>query len=367
MISVLDSLSQKPPRPVSAVTTKVFSPKLDNKPPRASSATVRTSTIPRAKTQVVRPQAAAHIISQNLEMGGVNEKVTIVNSNFMEKVPAMARANQLGAPMSPSSVYAATSVNYTQPQQKVNYAVSSIVMPKNESAPFIYPGYKQGPVPAGSTNGPMQSGNSYKYEGAVYDDEGVRIDRTPTDDEINYLWDKLRNCLSGNSQATPDAGQPEGQPAGSRQAAPVAHTYIDGNALGQFNSLNRVAQQPASNPAAARRQNSLDSANNSYTRRYGLLQQRKQQPNPNSLKSRQQQQQQQGYTVYQAPVQSHTEPQTTGAAHNGADGASTISLTFLMKYNIPYMIHSRLYSYIKNCLNFYLSYNDFQTSFNNFY
>lgn len=322
MISPLDSLSQKPPRPVSAVTSKVFSPKLDNKPPRASSATVRTSTIPRAKTQIVRPQAAAHIISQNLEMGcGSNEKVTIVNSNFMEKVPAMARANQLGAPMSPSSVYTATSVSYTQPQQKVNYAVSSIVMPKSESAPFIYPGYKQGPVPPGSTNGPVQGGNSYKYEGAVYDDEGVRIDRTPTDDEINYLWDKLRNCLSRNSQATPDEGQPDGQLAGSRQAAPVAHTYIDGNALGQFNSLNRVAQQQSSsNPAAARRQNTLDNATNSYTRRYGLLQQRKQQPNPNSLKSRQQQQ---GYTVYQAPVQSHAEPQTTGASHNGADGEST--------------------------------------------
>lgn len=325
---VSDVVTQKPPRPVSAVTTKTFSPKIDSKPPRASSATVRTSTIPRAKTQIVRPQAAAHIITQstqNLENACFNEKVTVVNSNFMEKVPAMARANHTAPSVTPASVYAVTSVSYTQPQPKVNYAVSSIVMPKSESAPFIYPGYnKPGPVPAGSANGPTQAGNNTKYDGAVYDDNGLRIDRTPTDEEINFLWDKLRNCLSRNSQATPDAGH-DGQSGGSRQAAPVAHTYIDGNALGQYNSLNRVAQQPGYNATTntgLRRQNSLESANNSYTRRYGLLQQRKQQPNPNSLKSRQQQQQQQqqGYTVYQPPVQSQSEPQPAGPVPNGAEG-----------------------------------------------
>ncbi|XP_060601720.1 uncharacterized protein LOC132754973 [Ruditapes philippinarum] len=327
-----DSVHHKPPRPVSAVTTKNLSPKIDSKPPRATSATnVRTSTIPRAKTQVVRPQAAAHIITQSTQLlDNPNEKVTVVNSNFMEKVPAMARANQTALTVAPASVYAVNSVSYTQPQQKGNYAVSSIVMPKNESAPFIYPGYnKTGPVPAGSVNGPSQGGNNSKYEGAVYDENGVRIDRTPTDEEINFLWDKLRTCLSRNSQATPDAPQAESQSASARQAAPVAHTYIDGNALGQFNSLNRVAQQPGynnNNNPAIRRQNSLDNTPNTYTRRYGLLQQRKQQPNPNSLKSRQQQQQQQqGYTVYQAPIQSNSEPQPTGPLINGADVSESMA------------------------------------------
>ncbi|XP_060564701.1 mucin-5AC-like [Ruditapes philippinarum] len=327
-----DSVHHKPPRPVSAVTTKNLSPKIDSKPPRATSATnVRTSTIPRAKTQVVRPQAAAHIITQSTQLlDNPNEKVTVVNSNFMEKVPAMARANQTALTVAPASVYAVNSVSYTQPQQKGNYAVSSIVMPKNESVPFIYPGYnKTGPVPAGSVSGPSQGGNNSKYEGAVYDENGVRIDRTPTDEEINFLWDKLRTCLSRNSQATPDAPQAESQSASARQAAPVAHTYIDGNALGQFNSLNRVAQQPGynnNNNPAIRRQNSLENTPNTYTRRYGLLQQRKQQPNPNSLKSRQQQQQQQqGYTVYQAPIQSNSEPQPTGPLINGADVSESMA------------------------------------------
>lgn len=266
----------------------------------------------------------------------------------MEKVPAMARANQTALSAAPASVYAVNNVSYTQPQQKGNYAVSSIVMPKSESAPFIYPGYnKTGPVPAGSVNGPSQGGNNSKYDGAVYDENGLRIDRTPTDDEINFLWDKLRTCLSRNSQATPDAAQNESHTASARQAAPVAHTYIDGNALGQFNSLNRVAQQQGyntNNNPAIRRQNSLDSTPNSYTRRYGLLQQRKQQPNPNSLKSRQQQQQQQqqGYTVYQAPIQSNSEPQTTGPIINGADS----KLPFYHCFQLINRLHNKIFFFM---------------------
>ena len=31
---------------------------------------------------------------------------------------------------------------------------------------------------------------------AVYDANGVRLDHTPTDDEINWLWDKVRTCLN---------------------------------------------------------------------------------------------------------------------------------------------------------------------------
>lgn len=304
--------------------------KTDGKPPRATSATQRTSTIPRPpKTQIVKPQAAAHIITQgtqNLDPLAGNEKFTVVNSNFIEKVPAMARANQTALTVAPVNVYT-SGTNYARQevQQKVNYAVSSVVMPRSESAPFLYNGgYKTGPaqgsMPQGSVNGPVQATTNSKYEDAVYDDNGLRIDRTPTDDEINFLWDKLRTCLhSRNSSATPEKGPTsEGQHGGPRQAAPMAQTYIDGNALGQFNSLNRVAaNQPGGGPMM-RRQNSLDNVSTSYTRRYGLLQQRKQQPNPNSLKSRQMQQ---GYTVFQAPVQSQTEPQPTSVGlQNGTDG-----------------------------------------------
>jgi len=346
IVIVVDS--SQPPRPVSAVTPKSTS-NVDSKPPRASSATVRSSTIPRAKTQIVRPQAAAHIITHstfNMDPSINNQKPMVVNANFMEKVPAMARANQTTMTVAPVTTYI-SSTSYLKPeppqQPKMNYAVSSIIMPKSESAPFlcpngqskqIVPNHGQGPIPSGSAYGPSAAHRDTKYDGAVFDDNGIRIDRTPTDDEINFLWDKLRTCLHSNSQTNTDRvnsqhmhANPDVSHVGPRQAAPVANTYIDGASLGQFNSLNRVAQ-PAYNTTnpSLRRQNSLDSVNsnssaNTYTRRYGLLQQRKQQPNPNSLKSRQQSgHQQQGYTVYQPPVPSQTEPQQAGYVQNGADG-----------------------------------------------
>ena len=305
------------PRPVSAVSIKSTPSRVDHKPPRASSATVRASTIPRAKTQVVRPQAAAHIIHSppSTVNGGNNmdKRVTIVNNNFMEKVPSVSRGNQVVHTASPSMVYTVSS--RTDPQ-KVNYAVSSIVMPKSNSAPFIYPGYSKDALqPSSSSTMPAHNGTGTKYDSAVYDENGLRIDRTPTDEEINFLWDKVRTCLSRNSSNGEKVQTPVSTIAEShRQAAPVANTYIDGNALGQFNSMNRVAAPNYGNNPALHRQNSLDNATGSYAKRYGLLQQRKQQPNPNSLKSRQQQPQVQGhpgYTVYHAPVQSYNEPVQT--------------------------------------------------------
>ena len=262
-----------------------------------------------------------------------DKKVTIINNDFMEKVPAMARAQngQVVHTVTPSPVFAVTTVSYSRPvEQKVNYAVSSIVMPKTDapmgqSAPFIYPNYnaKTAPPPTSSSNNPQQVAvNGANYDGAVYDENGIRIDRTPTDDEINFLWDKVRTCLSRTSQATPDKMitpspiGPDNQQSLSRQAAPMHQKYIDGNALGQFNSLNRVASQQAVYNTNLRRHNSMDNVNG-YSKRYGLLQ-RKQQPNPNSLKSRQQQQQ--GYTVYQAPVPSQQEPHPTAGIQPAQDG-----------------------------------------------
>ena len=324
-------MAHKPPRPVSASAGKPsVQQEQKNRQPRVQSAsTIRTSSIPRTKTQIVRPQAAAHIITQNLNdqnnsFVNPDKKVTIINNDFMEKIPAMARAQntQVVHTVTPTSVYTVNSVSYSRPaEQKVNYAVSSIVMPKadshnGQSAPFIYPSYntKAAPPPTSSSNNPHQAlMNGANYDGAVYDDNGIRIDRTPTDDEINFLWDKVRTCLSRNSQATPDKINtptsigPEHQQSLARQAAPVHHKYIDGNSLGQFNSLNRVASQQQIYNTNLRRHNSMDNVNG-YSKRYGLLQQRKQQPNPNSLKSRQQQ----AYTVYQAPVPSQQEPQNTG-------------------------------------------------------
>ncbi|KAL3881918.1 hypothetical protein ACJMK2_028304 [Sinanodonta woodiana] len=343
--------AQKPPRPVSAKlgTASLGYPPGPEKLRVASADSVRTSTIPRPKPHIVRPLAAAHIITQNSQMpaggGGHVEdrKIVVVNSDFMEKVPAMLRAGTMGmnSPGHPSSAQAVQSTgtsSYPQRgmEQKTTYAVSSIIMPKNAGAPLMMTNglSRQTTAPVSSATVPSQAGLNVRYEGAVYDDNGLRIDRTPTDDEINHLWENVRNCLSRNagpavsnsvSYTNNELHQP--QVTSSRQAAHVSNKYIDGNALGQFANLNRVApnsqtplqQQQQYQPSifgtnSLRRQNSSENANGTATKRYGLLHQRRQQQNPNSLKARSRLSagKSQQYAVYQAPVPSYSDPQQSG-------------------------------------------------------
>ncbi|KAK3605190.1 hypothetical protein CHS0354_013000 [Potamilus streckersoni] len=343
--------AQKPPRPDSAklgTASLGFNPG----PERlrvASAESVRTSTIPRPKPHIVRPQAAAHIITQNSQIpaGGSghaeDRKIVVVNSDFMEKVPAMLRAGNIGgvhSPGQPSSTQAVqltgtTSYPHRGMEQKTTYAVSSIIMPKTVGAPLIMANglSRQSTAPVSSATVPSQAGLNVRYEGTVYDDNGLRIDRTPTDDEINHLWENVRNCLSRNNHAGPAVSNSVNytnnelqQPlfTSSRQAAPMSNKYIDGNALGQFTSLNRVAPNSQSHlqqhqtsiygTNSLRRQNSSENANGTATKRYGLLHQRRQQQNPNSLKARNRllAGKAQQYAVYQAPVPSYSDPQQSG-------------------------------------------------------
>ena len=73
-------------------------------------------------------------------------------------------------------------------------------------------------------------------EGAAYDSNGIRLDRTPTDEEINWLWDKVRICLSRQSTVDSTAGDNNSERSGSasvqpRQTAQVSNKYIDGTTL----------------------------------------------------------------------------------------------------------------------------------------
>lgn len=113
----------------------------------------------------------------------------------------------------------------------------------------------------------------------IYTENGLRIDRTPTDDEINYLWDKVRTCLSRTGPVTgPEAGKKNSLGDLSRTSAPMSHKYIDGAtlALGSGKSNLSVAStysQPNSYPNRGSKPASANS--NTYLRRYGLLQQRR--------------------------------------------------------------------------------------------
>lgn len=78
----------------------------------------------------------------------------------------------------------------------------------------------------------------------MYDANGLRLDRTPTDDEINWLWDKVRTCLSRQSSAgseTPGSEQDRLNATTNRQTAPMAQKFFDGNSLApKFRTATRL-------------------------------------------------------------------------------------------------------------------------------
>ena len=123
------------------------------------------------------------------------------------------------------------------------------------------------PVPVGAPNNGFHNGadvtaesqeNAKQNSQPMYDENGVRLDRTPTDDEINWLWDKVRTCLNRESSTVSSNGDvarvvPDSRAASASRAVPdastgqpsvqVAHKYIDGNSLAsKFRVATRVSQ-----------------------------------------------------------------------------------------------------------------------------
>ena len=85
-------------------------------------------------------------------------------------------------------------------------------------------------------------GGNSGTSGAVYDENGMRIDRTPTDEEITWLWDKVRTCLNKEEQANGGAtGNAKVQNGGGgggvdpgRPPPTMSTKLIDGASLGQY-------------------------------------------------------------------------------------------------------------------------------------
>ncbi|GFN80818.1 centrosomal protein of 126 kda [Plakobranchus ocellatus] len=150
-------------------------------------------------------------------------------------------------------------------------------------------------VPSYSTSNASGGGNKGSG-GAVFDENGMRIDRTPTDDEITWLWDKVRNCLNkedpagggiANVRTQGNGGEKNGIDQG-KQPPTLSTKLIDGASLGfglssspGVNGVNglRVGTgffQPHPSPSA--QNNKVRPAlqqQGSYLRRYGLLKQRR--------------------------------------------------------------------------------------------
>ena len=140
----------------------------------------------------------------------------------------------------------------------------------------------------------------------VYDQNGIRLDRTPTDDEINWLWDKVRTCLNRDPHRE-DSPRTYGSDQ-SAVSAPVIRTtnatpskLIDGSTLNNQLKNMRVGKQISS---PHRRSSSSDSLR--------LLQQRQQQGH-NNLAGKQsagghKKKATSQCTVYQVPKQSNQGP-----------------------------------------------------------
>ena len=189
--------------------------------------------------------------------------------------------------------------------QQVN---GSQQQPQKDSGASLNKGvvYSSGRDYTGVDRPAAHSGNTAdKAQEAVYDANGVRLDRTPTDDEINWLWDKVRTCLNregstvsstgGNgkkSEVNPyksDANQYNNNPHGMRHSQQNTNNgkplqqngqhsmntkYIDGNSLApQFRAQTRISSAGGNHQPGVKKIN-MD-ALNSFSRRAGLLNQRK--------------------------------------------------------------------------------------------
>ena len=116
---------------------------------------------------------------------------------------------------------------------------------------------------------------------AIYDANGIRLDRTPTDDEINWLWDKVRTCLSRNStrasSSSIDASKPDPHISYEKTPVAVSQKFIDGSSLApQFGVATRLSgvNDPNAGQSGKAKRVTMDSLN-SYTKKANLLNQRK--------------------------------------------------------------------------------------------
>ncbi|KAG8584647.1 hypothetical protein GDO81_004704 [Engystomops pustulosus] len=145
----------------------------------------------------------------------------------------------------------------------------------------------------------------------IFGENGLRLDHTPTDEEIALLWQGVRSALTHKNAATGDfrAGD---LPSNLQHArANLSHIVIDGATLNNWKSLSRIngCFSPINNGyvTLARRKQILDSNEN---KRRALLEQRKGRPASAGLRPSQN-----VNTMKISPLPSAQEP---GQTHNGA-------------------------------------------------
>lgn len=165
----------------------------------------------------------------------------------------------------------------------------------------------------------------------VFSENGLRLDHTPTDEEISLLWQGVRSALTHKNAATGDfcAGD---LPSNLQHTRPnLSHVVIDGAALNNWKSLSRINGffSPLNNGyvTLTRRKQILDSNEN---KRRVLLEQRNGRPvsagwRPSHVQN--------VNTMKISPLPSAHEPgQTHSATHAGEVSESTAQ--FMLAENL---------------------------------
>ncbi|KAM4047881.1 centrosomal protein of 126 kDa [Anomaloglossus baeobatrachus] len=165
----------------------------------------------------------------------------------------------------------------------------------------------------------------------VFGENGLRLDQTPTDEEIALLWQGVRSALAHKNASTGDLRAGD-MPAHLQHARPnLSHIVIDGAALNNWKSLSRMNGffSPLNNGyvTLTRRKQILDSSEN---KRRALLEQRKGRPVSAGWRPSHAQN---VNTIKINPLPSAQEPgQTHSAAHSGEVSESTAQ--FMLAENL---------------------------------
>ncbi|XP_072259011.1 centrosomal protein of 126 kDa [Pyxicephalus adspersus] len=142
----------------------------------------------------------------------------------------------------------------------------------------------------------------------VYGENGLRLDHTPTDDEIAVLWQGVRSALSHKNSAPGDF-RPGDLPSNLQTRPNLSHVIIDGGTLNNwktFSKMNGFSSPFVSGYVTLPRRRQI--VDNSENKRRALLEQRKGRPSSAGLRPPLLQN---FHTVKISPIPSSHEPAQT--------------------------------------------------------
>ncbi|XP_029458262.1 centrosomal protein of 126 kDa isoform X2 [Rhinatrema bivittatum] len=186
------------------------------------------------------------------------------NSHFDARDIMLADLNKDSLEKNPSLQNAAHSTN----------AVTIVLSPPSYNVPS-YEAVKKTTL--------QDNSSAYTRRSPIYGENGLRLDRTPTDEEISLLWNGVRNALTQKDHAAGDFHYYDGHcniPCSTNlppSRANISHVTIDGTSLmNNFRSSSRMngllSTPPSGTLAITRRKPIVDSSENKHR---ALLEQRR--------------------------------------------------------------------------------------------